>query len=111
MPKEVNFKIIQSYDDLKNSKPGEFILIKGRTELVLNPKDEDVKEFEYNPDSIITISLERDYVVKNHYTLALDNAFSHKLLDPFTKISCKQGSGTGLEYCLSKIAKKGGLLK
>jgi hypothetical protein len=100
-------KIIKSYEDLKNSKVGELILIEGRAELIINGEPS-LGRFKDNQNKISTLSIEGEYVVKNYYRNCIESYNSH--LAPFKKISCRKYSDTALESKLSTIAREGGLL-
>jgi hypothetical protein len=99
-------KMIKSYEDLKNSKPGEFILIRGRTELVIDSKSKYLEESKYLPNHIYTLSVEGDFLVQNHYFNYSGNDKSY--LDPFMKTSCRKKSGIPLGGELAKVATLGG---
>jgi hypothetical protein len=101
-------KIIKFYEDLKSSKPGEFILIKGRLELVINPNREYLKRFNYSLDDMYTLSVEGNFLVQNHYDNYSGNDKSH--LEPFMKTSCRKDSDIPLGAELRKVATLGGLI-
>jgi hypothetical protein len=104
---EKKVKIIKNYEDLKNSKPGEFILIKGRSEIVITTSPH-LSRFDFNDSKIYTVSVEGNYVIQNHYDNYNGNDEIH--LEPFMKTSCRIDSDTALENNLSGIARVGGLL-
>ena len=116
--KNKSVKVIKSYEDLKNSKPWDFLLINGMTEMVIGESNDYLKEanhqnltiqVNYNRNSKYTVSLEGDYIVQNSYSLSNSSKRKDKL-KPYMRISFRKNFGSPLEKGLSAIAKEGGLL-
>lgn len=110
MEKEIKTRVIQSHKDLVNSKKGDFILIDGRNELVVNLNDKDFQHLKVSLDSIITLSSEGNYLVLNHYySKYVQNSISNddsSYLEPFIKNYCKKGSFNNLDGALQELAYK-----
>ncbi len=101
-------KVIKSYEDLRNSKPGDFILINGRIELIIagEPDLNTQEDYQFTTKSV---SIEGKYIAQNVYNDNY-NRKSKSPLEPFMKKLYNLDLDDPSKNNLLGIAKLGGLL-
>ncbi len=116
MLKVLEIKVIDSYTELMQAKPSDILFIKGRVEIVINPK-EDYKKWTAlqilshdKKESIYTVSLWGNLCRENEY----DQEFCKSQTDIMQASYCKEAhvnSKKPLAEAIRYIFKKRGLIK